>query len=206
MDRSITNLTPFQYDALKEVGNIGMGNAATSLANIINKEVMINIPDLKLMPMENVPSNISVEPDSLVMIILMYIGGDIKGYILILFQTESAIDICQMAGKENDMDLMSENNMSLMDEIGCSLAEAHIKSLSDFLDINAFVSQPYECYDMAGATMDNVLIEMSCEAKQALVFDTKFTIEKNTASFNILTLLDPGSLELILNKIDKMIQ
>ncbi|CAG0949126.1 partial CheY-P phosphatase CheC, partial [Methanosarcinales archaeon] len=39
----IKTLTDFQSDALKEVGNIGIGHATTSLSQMVNKQVGISL-------------------------------------------------------------------------------------------------------------------------------------------------------------------
>jgi chemotaxis protein CheC len=40
----IKNLTDFQYDTLKNGGNIGIGQASTSLSTMMNKPVNISLP------------------------------------------------------------------------------------------------------------------------------------------------------------------
>lgn len=51
----LKTLTDFQADALKEVGNIGIGHATTSLSQMVNKQVGISLPELKLIPLMKVP-------------------------------------------------------------------------------------------------------------------------------------------------------
>ena len=47
MNYQISNLTELQISALREVVNIGVGNAVTSLSRMISKEIKIEVPDLK---------------------------------------------------------------------------------------------------------------------------------------------------------------
>ena len=47
----ITNLTPFQLDAIREVGNIGAGHAATVLSQLLNKRVAMSVPKVNILPL-----------------------------------------------------------------------------------------------------------------------------------------------------------
>ena len=198
----VTKLTDFQYGALNEVGNIGMGNAATSLSKLVDKEVKIRIPVLKLSLIEDVPY-MAGGADSVVSGTFMYVEGDIEGYIVILFPKDSAAEICNMLSGSTD--LLDEMNISLMQEVGHILAGTYVSALSDFFDMSITISTPYGTYDMAGAILDHILIEMSREVEHSLVFDTEFMIEGNTINGNFFMLFDSESLELILKRIDDMV-
>jgi chemotaxis protein CheC len=58
---------------------------------------------------------------------------------------------------------------------------------------------------MLGAIIDHILIEMSTKAENALLFDTLFTIEGHEMDGIFLTLFDPDSMDVILERIDTMI-
>lgn len=49
------NLSPNQLDALREIGNIGAGNSATALSQVINKKIDMNVPKVSVVPIEDVP-------------------------------------------------------------------------------------------------------------------------------------------------------
>ncbi|MCZ7399050.1 MAG: chemotaxis protein CheC, partial [Candidatus Methanoperedens sp.] len=76
----IKTLTEFQKDALKEVGNIGIGHATTSLSQMVNKRVWISLPDLKLIPLIKVPD--LVKNEAPVIGIILELTGDTKGFLL----------------------------------------------------------------------------------------------------------------------------
>lgn len=197
-------LTEFQRDALEEIGNIGMGNALTSLSKMVNKEVSINIPDLKFELIEDVPDLVG-GADTIVQGVLLQIKGDFNGYIAIFFPAESASFICQTLTGTEDVDLSSEMNMSLMGEVGNILSGTYVSALSDFLNISVMISPPYATYDMTGAILDYILIEMSREVERVILLDTEFLVEGSKLNGQFMTLLDPASLKLLLSKIDAMV-
>ena len=201
---NITNLTEFQADALNEVGTIGMGNAATSLSKLVNKEVMIRIPTLKLVKIENVPDLVG-GAETLVQGILMYIEGDVRGYIMILFPKDASELIFKALTSGEDTSMDSDMNKSIIHEVGHIIAGTYVTALSNFFNMSMNISPPYGTYDMAGAILDYVLIEMSREVEDALVFDTEFSVAGNKIDGHFFVLFDTSSLELILEKIDKMV-
>lgn len=55
------SMTPLQLDALKEVSNIGTGNAATALSQLLGRKIDMNVPDINIVPFEEVMEEIGDE-------------------------------------------------------------------------------------------------------------------------------------------------
>ena len=55
MSDDILELTPVQMDALREIGNVGAGNSATALSQIINHRIDMNVPKVSIVPLGDVP-------------------------------------------------------------------------------------------------------------------------------------------------------
>ena len=51
MSDDILELTPVQMDALREIGNVGAGNSATALSQIINHRIDMNVPQVSIVPL-----------------------------------------------------------------------------------------------------------------------------------------------------------
>ena len=77
------NLTPNQLDALREIGNVGAGNSATALSQIINKKIDMNVPQVSLVPIEDVPDLVG-GPDEIIVAIFLRVYGKAPGNILFL--------------------------------------------------------------------------------------------------------------------------
>lgn len=204
MKDKISNLTELQISALREVVNIGVGNAVTSLSKMISKEIKIEVPGLKVELIEKVP-NVAGGPDTIVSGVIMHVTGDVHGYIMMMLPQEATETICKTITTEKDVDIMSPLNQSLIEEVGNILAGSYVSSLSNFLGLDIKLSPPMQTFDMLGAIIDHILIEMSQKAEHALLFDTLFMIEGNRMNGTFLTLFDPDSMDIILERIDKMI-
>src|SRR5574341_617795 len=84
----LRTLTEFQADALREAGNIGIGHAATSLSKMVNKTIKISLPDLKFIPLINIPQLVKFQEPQIG--VILELKGDYKGFILFLLSKDSA--------------------------------------------------------------------------------------------------------------------
>lgn len=203
MSYDVSKLTDFHYSALKEISNIGIGNAVTSLATMLGSEVKIMTPNLKVAKIEEV-AEFSGGADKLVSGVLMKLSGDVNGYMIMLLPLESAQLICSIITMEEKCDITNPMNESLISEVGHILGGTYMTSLSDFFKMDIFASAPFHKYDMIGAIMDDILIQMSQEVEHAIILDTLFTLKGNNMNGKILTLFDPISLEFILKRVDSI--
>ena len=199
----VSKLTDFHYSALKEISNIGIGHAVTSLATMLGNEVKIMTPNLRVAKIEEV-AEYSGGADKLVSGVLMKLSGGINGYMVMLLPLESAQLICKIITQEESPDITNPMNESLISEVGHILGSTYMTAFSDFLKVDVFASAPFHTYDMIGAIMDNILIQMSQEVEHAIILDTLFMLKGNGMDGKILTLFDPISLELILGHVDAM--
>src|SRR5699024_2791505 len=151
---NITNLSNLQLDMLKEIGNIGAGNAATSLSKLINKRVDMQVPSVKIVPFEEV-MNIIGGPDQMIVAILFQIQGDISGTVyFILSKDEAEKLINQMVPTQINLfngEEINDLSSSVLREVGNILTGSYLTALSDFLNVNIHPSIPYFSVDMAGA-------------------------------------------------------
>ena len=201
----IRSLSEFEYGALKEIGNIGIGNSAVSLSRLVNSLVCTRVLDTKFGLIENIPK-IAGFSESPVLGTLMRIKDDLNGYILVFFPENSARSLClNLSGEEGKRDLTDPMNLSLIEEVSHILAGTYITSLAKFLKLNLSISTPYAAYDMSDSIFNSAVTEMSCIADFALILDAEFLIKENKINGNILTLLDPESLNRLLKRINAMI-
>ena len=77
-----------KIDALKEVGNVGVGNAATALSKLISRNVEINIPDTSFIKISKFCEMAGGEET---IVNCLYIGmqGEIEGEAILFFNEKS---------------------------------------------------------------------------------------------------------------------
>lgn len=191
------NLSPLQLDALQEVCNIGAGNAATALSQLLNKTVDMTVPAVKVVPFDNIFQNVSEE--DVVVAVMIRVLGDTPGNILIVFNSETIFDIVHSLTGMKDEGL-NEFSSSVICEIGNILSGAFMNSLALFTNLSNMPSVPAISYDMTSAILSTTFIESGQYDDYVLDLETEFiqgTTNNNSGHFYYIPM--PGSLEKILN-------
>ena len=196
------NLSPAQLDALKEIGNVGAGNSATALSQIINRRIDMNVPRVDLVPLEAVPDLVG-GPDAIVVGIFLRVYGKAPSNILFLLPQKSAFYLVDKLmgrkhGETAKLDFMDE---SALMEIGNILTGAYLNAFFTFTKLTMLPSIPALAMDMGGAILNVVLVQLGQMGDQALVIETEFLSEDDGISGQFFLVPDPGSLETIISAV-----
>jgi chemotaxis protein CheC len=199
----IKTLTDFQTDALKEVGNIGIGHATTSLSQMVNKEVWISLPDLKLVALTQVPALVRNEEP--VVGIILELKSDAQGYLLLLLSKGTAKQLIKFVlGASDESKEFDEMEISVLKELGNIMGGTYITALSNFLSISIGLSTPLDIYDMSDAIINQVVCLMARDVNDVLFLKTEFTINSERVDGKILIFTDSSSLTKMLDAINKL--
>jgi len=199
VSEEILNLSSIQLDALKEIGNVGAGNSATALSQLINRRIDMTVPQIAIMPLGDVPDVVG-GPDAMVAGVFLRVYGPAPSSILFLLPRDSAFSLVDMLmGREQGYTtaLNSMDESALM-EIGNILAGAYLNALSHFTKLTLLPSIPSLAMDMAGAILSVILIQLGEMGDHALVIETEFTTENDGVKGHFFLIPDPGSLSTIL--------
>lgn len=170
----IDNLNSVVIDILKELGNIGAGNAATSLATMISKKVDMHVPNVRVLEFKDVAEILGGE-ENVIVGIYFELSEDIKGNIMFALDMESAINMTDMLyGREKTIEEFDESDVSALQEIGNILASSYSNSLSQLTGLKIFISIPSLTIDMAGAILSVPAIQYGYIADHALMIETIF--------------------------------
>ncbi|WP_438316672.1 chemotaxis protein CheC [Candidatus Caldatribacterium sp. SIUC1] len=196
------DLNEMQLDALKEIGNIGAGNAATALSKMVGKRVNMEVPLVRILPLKDVPEWLG-GPEKEVLGVYLSVFGALTGHILFVMTIDDALKIMRillgdMAPSRDQILSMDELASSAMGEIGNILSSSYLSALADFTGLHLNHSVPAIAVDMAGAIVDVVLIEISQHSDYALLIETVFVEEEDRITGYFMLIPDTGSLEIIL--------
>jgi len=201
MTVDINNLNNILLDVLKELGNIGAGNAATALSQIINNKVDMNVPQVRLLNFSEV-DGILGGPENPVVGIYFGMEGDAVGNIMFILDLESAKNLVELLfDKEKDSLELNELEISALSEIGNILASSYINSLSQLTSLKLKTSVPAITIDMAGAILSVPAIQFSYVSDKVLFIETEFIEENKYISGNLFLIPDIDSFEIILNSL-----
>ena len=80
----LNQLNDIQYDVLKEIGNIGAGNATTALSKMLNQKMDMSVPKVELVPFNEI-SDIMGDEDQTVVGIMLGFEGDVYGMMTVSY-------------------------------------------------------------------------------------------------------------------------
>ncbi|GAB3067214.1 chemotaxis protein CheC [Virgibacillus ainsalahensis] len=198
-------LTSIQKDALREIGNIGAGNAATSMSELINEKVDMQIPDVNVVSYDEM-MELMGGPDEIIVGVFFRIQGEAPGNVYFILSTEEAELLVSKMAKDTDVSLLDIECLdtfksSALQELANILTGSYLSALSDFTNINMQQSVPYLSVDMAGAILTVGLLQGSHVSDYAIIIDTKIKHDglENGIHGNFLLLPDPESFPKIFN-------
>lgn len=190
------------FDVLKEVGNIGSGNAATALAQLIQDKINMEQPQAELVQIENI-SSIVGGAETIVTAILITLEGDIDGMMMFMLDDTSASHLSNILLKDIDEEIIKKENLdeSAIKESGNIIAGAYLRALSKLLNITIEPSIPYLSVDMAGAILSVPAIEFGKLGDDALIIETKFWKDEYDVSGYFILIPTLNSYEIIMNSL-----
>jgi len=192
-----------QKDALREIGSICAGNAATALSQLFSKKVDITVPEIFFVPIEKVPKTVGGE-DKLVVGLVIRILGDLPSVILLIFSQPDAKNLATLMieKKHPNAGVITELERSALKEIGVILANAYLGALSIFVRWGLVPRVPELIEDMAGAMVDYILIELSNVSRFALLIKSEFKEATTRVVGHFFLIPNPEGLRLLLEAIE----
>ncbi|GET12124.1 chemotaxis protein CheC [Ligilactobacillus agilis] len=186
-----------ELDGLKEIVNVGGGNAATSISQMINSRVDMDVPEVEVMAYNELYQKI-IADDVEMHAVLSKIVGDIDGALLFVISDESGQKIAKMMLGSDDKP-SNEIIASAVTELTNILFNSFLRAIGDMLQIQLIASLPISRYDFFGAIISSAYMAFDHYDEQILVIHNEFTY--NNESLDASLFLIPG--EGVLDKIFK---
>lgn len=205
--QNMDQLNAMHFDVLREIGNIGQGNAASSLSQMLSQTIDISVPTVKLLDF-----NESVEylggPENVVLGMLVGLKGDINGMMLYVLQKSFANSMLKAVfGKEiNDLTELDEMDLSFIREIGNILAGSYVNAISSLTGLTIDISVPTISIDMAGAILAVPAVEFAQIGNSVLFIDDSFIFGGSSADnseikSNMILVPELSSLETLFSRL-----
>ncbi|MCM1044534.1 MAG: chemotaxis protein CheC [Candidatus Gastranaerophilales bacterium] len=184
---SLEQVSDNYYDVLRELGNIGAGNAMTALSQMMQCKVDMKVPQVKLVEFSEVGSLMGGEEQVMVGV-LLGVEGDITGSMMFLIEKSSGKHLVNkiMMGMAPEGDDFSEMELSAMQEVGNIITGAYLNSLSTLTNLKIFPSPPALTVDMAGAILSVPAIEFGVYGDHLLLIQSQFFDEVAIDGYFIL--------------------
>lgn len=187
------------FNALTELGNIGAGNATTSLSVMLNSKLTMSPPKVDIYDFNEL-ENILGGPDATVMGVLSTIGGDMNAMILFVVGMDDAENLVK-ALMGDGVEWHSEIGISAIGEIANIIIGSYVASLETLTGMKMRYSQPESCIDMAGAILSVPCIEFGKISDKALLINSQFKAGEKEVDGYIMMMSEVHSFDALLNKL-----
>lgn len=178
--RFIDQFTSMHLDILKEIGNIGAGHAATALSQLLNKKIEMNVPNVRIVPFDEM-IEMAGGAENVVASVVLRIEGEATGSMFFVLSLEQATHIIRLMAGNANFSLTDppydEMALSALQELGNILSGSYLTALADFTHLSLYPSVPELVIDMVGAIISYGFIEYSQISDDCIVIDTALNEE-----------------------------
>lgn len=195
----INEFSDLQLDIIKELTNIGGGNAATSISHLINKPVDMSVPTIKILNYNKVFEEIMPEDKMVNAVIMRMLGGG-EGTFLFIMDEETSIDVVNMMVPDG-IQLNEELSNSGIKELVNILVTSFLNSVSKMINVSFISSVPLLTKDMFGAILSSVYIESEQYDDNVLIIKNEFMHAGDKIEASLYFIPKPGVLTKLFNKL-----
>lgn len=191
------SLSDLQKDALKEVGNIGAGHAATSLSQLLNTTIQLSEPSIDVIKFRNLSTRVGYE-NRTVAALHMYVRGEAPGQMVVLFDREHALEyvnnfIRRIIGEITIFDSIVDTTLK---ELGNIMAGAYLVALSSLTSITLVPSVPTLSYGTVDAAFRSMLSILPDQ--DVFLIESSFLDKERDVSGRFILIPETGSLHALL--------
>jgi chemotaxis protein CheC len=195
------SLTELQLDTIREISNIGMGNAATALSQMVGTSVNIQVPRAMLVDIAEVPELMG-GAEREVAASYVQVMGEARGHLVLAFGIEDSHDLIELIAPGAGLNLMEDDMArSAIQEVGNILSSSYLRSLAEITQLNLLPSVPAVAVDYAGSILTYVVSAMYEIREDLVLVQTQFEISGKTVQGLCLFVPEPGSLKMILDSL-----
>jgi len=192
----VSHYTELQLDALRELANVGSGNASTALSGMLGRSVDISVPKAQALPFAEAVEAAGPAEQEITGIVLGIVG-EMQGTVLLLVPPADADKICRMLGVEPD----GEFALSALGEIGNIVGTSYINALAAMTGMDIEPTPPSTATDMLGALVASVLAGQAHAGDIALMLDSNLVVEDEDCSISFFLVPDQGGVDELLSRL-----
>ena len=194
--KSFGDINDMHIDVLRELANIGSGNAASSLSRMLGHSVNISIPDIGIRGF-NEACEVLGGPEKIMMGTLLMLSGGINGMMMYLLPVEVVCDLVNMLMFTDikSHEEIDEMGYSVINEVSNIMSASFVTAIAEMTDLMIDISPPEAALDMLGSIMSVPSIYFAKMSDTLLLIENELQIEDKKARASVLMMPDMASLE-----------
>ncbi len=196
-DLTLESISTQYFDVLKELGNIGAGNATTALASLLQCKVDMKVPQVLTLDFKDVGTLLGGEEQVMAGAYLA-VEGDITGSILFLVKKDIAIHLVKKLMGDMASEDFGEMERSAFKEISNIITGSYLNALATLTNLCIYPSIPDLAIDMAGAILSVPAIEFGIMGDKIILIQSQISDDIDIDGYFIM-IPDMESYEKILS-------
>ena len=198
----MVELTELERDAIGELVNIGVGRAASSLADIVGSEVRLSVPSVSFLSRKGIVRFIEDNGVSEIVAVKQRFEGDFWGDAVLLFPCEKSLELVRsVVGEEVADSELSDLERDALLEVGNIILNACLGSFSNLLQNEINCSLP----EYLQGSSSSVLEERMHEEDAVLLLHIDFTVSQLEISGYLVFILDIPAVQAFQKQIDAFV-
>lgn len=201
-DFKLSDLSDVHTDILGEIGNIGMGNVATALSNMLDKKISISVPTVNLVDISDVSDTLGMAEQQVVGI-LFGLDQDIEGMMMFILEESFAKEIVKILNNDNIDEIyeVSEGDVSALQEVANIMAGSYLSAISSLSGLRMGMSVPYFTIDMLGAIMAVPAVQYGQMGDKVMLIEEKIIGDGKDFECYLILIPEVRSLKKLLDKV-----
>ncbi len=196
------SLNEMQLDVVKEIGNIGAGNACTALSVLLGATVDMSVPNVQVLDFDSTSQYLGGDEND-ILGIRIDVTGDLEGMMFHIVRKPFAERIINTfyEKKLEDLKHLDEMDTSVLSEMANITSGAYANSIATLTNLFVNIGAPIQSCATIGEILKIPFQEMVKPGEKILVIDEEFEIDENKIRSNMLLVLENNSLKKLFDKL-----
>jgi chemotaxis protein CheC len=193
------SLSPLQLDALRELVNIGVGRAASSLNDMLESPIKLDVPELRMLTCQELGNETGDSRETFSCVQLGF-KGSFSGVAALVFPQESAIKLVSaLTNEEPETPGLNGLMAGTLNEVGNIVINCVIGTLANILESPFDFTFPHYLH---GLLKDLLTLEIAPTHRNIMMVRTHFVVENRHVEGNIFLVFEAASFDALLTAID----
>jgi chemotaxis protein CheC len=189
-------LTELQLDALNELVNLGVSNAASSLRQMVKEEVILSVPAVSVLTRDEAVQSLGEHSTKKLVAVRQDFEGDIRGRALLIFPEARSMELVRaVVGGDLSIEDIMELEQEALAETGNILLNGCLSTIANSLERNLRISLP-EVLHGEGSELFELTLSHDASASVLFIY-INFTIRQRNIQGYIAMLMDLPSLAVL---------
>lgn len=196
------NFNELQLDVMREIGNIGAGNACTALSVLLGSPIDMSVPNVHLLGFDSTSEYLGGD-DSIVLGIRIDVCDDLTGMMFHIVKKDFAERIINTFYEKHidSLDSLDDMDVSVLSEMANITSGAYANSIATLTNMMVNIGSPEQNCSTVKEILQIPLKSFANSGDKILIIDEQFIIGENELTSNMILILENDSLIKLFNKL-----